>query len=86
MSERSDNVVRLGSGEQAAIADELRRYWQHVVDEGVPEPLRALILRFAARGEGAEAGAAADQTQQDSLESGVIALADFRRSDCENPA
>jgi hypothetical protein len=47
MSGRSDNVVRLGCAEQAAIAEELRRYWQHVVDEGVPDHLRSLILRFA---------------------------------------
>jgi hypothetical protein len=47
MSERSDNIVRLGCAEQAAIADELRRYWQHVVDEGVPEQLRGLVERAA---------------------------------------
>ena len=46
LSERSDNVVRLGCAEQAAIAEELRHYWQHVVDEGVPDRLRGLILRF----------------------------------------
>jgi hypothetical protein len=47
MSGRGDNVVRLGCAEQAAIAEELRRHWQHVVDEGVPEHLRGLVLRFA---------------------------------------
>jgi hypothetical protein len=47
MSGQSDNVVRLGCAEQAAIAEELRQYWQHVVDEGVPEHLRGLVLRFA---------------------------------------
>jgi anti-sigma factor NepR-like protein len=75
MSGQSDNVVRLGSAEQAAIAEELRRYWQHVVEEGVPEDLRALILRFEKSDEDA------DQT-----ESGVVVLADFRRGDRENPA
>ena len=84
MSERSDNVVRLGSAEQAAIADELRRYWQHVVDEGVPDQLRGLIQQFEASGEGAEAGAAAEAAQ-DSADSGIIVLADFRQNDCENP-
>src|SRR5262249_40086965 len=47
MSGRGDNIVRLGCAEQAAIAEELRRHWQHVVDEGVPEHLRDLVLRFA---------------------------------------
>jgi hypothetical protein len=47
MSGQSDNVVRLGCAEQATIAEELRQYWQHVVDEGVPEHLRGLVLRFA---------------------------------------
>ena len=46
MSGQGDNVVRLGCAEQAAIAEELREYWQHVVDEGVPEHLRGLIARF----------------------------------------
>jgi hypothetical protein len=46
MSGQSDNVVRLGCAEQAAIAEELRQYWQHVVDEGVPDHLRGLVLRF----------------------------------------
>jgi hypothetical protein len=84
MSGRGDNVVRLGCAEQAAIADELRRYWQHVVDEGVPEHLQGFVLRFAGgedRGH-VEAGAAAAQAPQDT---GVILLADFRRGDCETP-
>ena len=38
--------MRLGCAEQAAIAEELRQYWQHVIDEGVPEHLHALVLRF----------------------------------------
>src|ERR1700736_2323530 len=59
MSERSDNVVRLGCAEQAAIADELRRYWQHVVDEGVPEQLRGLVERFAVSRHDTGAGAVA---------------------------
>jgi hypothetical protein len=46
MSGRGDKVVRLGCFEQGAIAEELRRYWQHVVDEGVPEHLRGLVARF----------------------------------------
>jgi hypothetical protein len=85
MSERSDNVVRLGCAEQAAIADELCRYWQHVVDEGVPEHLRGVVLRFAASDK-AEVGAAAAQASQAEGESGIVLLADFRRGDCENPA
>jgi Anti-sigma factor NepR len=84
MSERSDNVVRLGCAEQAAIADELRRYWQHVVDEGVPEQLRGLIERFGVQD--ANAGAAAAEAAPDAAQSGIIVLADFRSGDCENPA
>jgi Anti-sigma factor NepR len=84
MSERSDNVVRLGCAEQAAIAEELRRYWQHVVDEGVPEDLRALILQFETR-EDAEPGAAPDQIARVTEESGIVVLADFRRGDGEGP-
>jgi len=84
MSERSDNVVRLGCAEQAAIADELRRYWQHVVDEGVPEHLRVLILRFEMSGGDAEPGPAADELTQGANESRVLVLADFRRGDWEN--
>jgi len=85
MSGQSDNVVRLGCAEQAAIADELRRYWQHVVDEGVPEDLRALILRFEMSDENADAGTAAAEAIQAESESGIVVLADFRRSDRENP-
>jgi anti-sigma factor NepR-like protein len=85
MSERSDNVVRLGCAEQAAIADELRRYWQHVVDEGVPEQLRGLVERFGADGHDTVAGAAADEPGQDAAQSGIIVLADFRGGDCEKP-
>ena len=85
MSERSDNVVRLGCAEQAAIADELRRYWQHVVDDGVPEPLRGVVLRFAASDQ-AKASAAAAQACQAEGESGIVLLAAFRRGDCDNPA
>jgi len=84
MSERSDNVVRLGSAEQAAIADELRRYWQHVVDEGVPEDLRVLILRFEMSDQDADAGTTAAEAIQPESESGIV-LADFRRGDRENP-
>ncbi len=83
MSERSENVVRLGCAEQAAIADELRRYWQHVVDEGVPADLRALILRFET--DDAERGAAAEQAAQSADANGVLVLADFRRGDFEQP-
>jgi hypothetical protein len=86
MSERSDNVVRLGCAEQAAIADELRRYWQHVIDEGVPEDLRALILRFEMSSEDADAGTAAADAIQVESESEIVVLADFRRDDRENPA
>ena len=85
MSERSDNVVRLGCAEQAAIADELRRYWQHVVDEGVPEHLRGVVLRFAASNK-TEAGAAAEQACQAEGKSGIARLAEFRRGDSETPA
>lgn len=52
MPGRGDNVVRLGCAEQAAIAEELRQYWQHVVDEGVPDHLRGLIARFPGEGAG----------------------------------
>jgi hypothetical protein len=86
MSERGDNVVRLGCAEQAAIADELRGYWQHVVDEGVPEHLRGLVLRFGAGREHAEPDAAAAQAAEDAAQIGVIVLADFRDGDCESPA
>jgi hypothetical protein len=85
MSERGDNVVRLGCAEQAAIADELRRYWQHVVDEGVPEHLRGIVQRFRVDDEDAEPGPAADQVAQATEESGVLVLADFRSCDWENP-
>src|ERR1700736_1988283 len=71
MSERSDNVVRLGCAEQAAIADELRRYWQHVVDEGVPDHLRGLVERFAADRHDTGAGAAAVEAAQDATQSGI---------------
>ena len=84
MSERSDNVVRLGCAEQAAIADELRRYWQDVVDEGVPEHLRGLVERFGAQD--AKADSAAAEAAGGAAPSGIIALADFRRDDFENPA
>jgi hypothetical protein len=84
MSGRSDNVVRLGCAEQAAIADEIRRYWQHVVDEGVPALLHGLIMRFEVSG-GDNSGAAAPEPGQDAAD-GVIVLADFRRGDCDNPA
>jgi hypothetical protein len=85
MSERSDNVVRLGCAEQAAIADELRRYWQHVVDEGVPEHLRGLAERFGV-GHDPGAGAAAVEAAADAAQSGITVLADFRGGGCENPA
>ena len=85
MSERSDNVVRLGCAEQAAIADELRRYWQHVVDEGVPEQLRGLVERFGMGGHDTGAGAAAADAAEDAAQSGIIVLADFGGGDCENP-
>jgi Anti-sigma factor NepR len=79
MSERSDNVVRLGCAEQAAIADELRRYWQHVVDEGVPEQLRGLVERFAAQD--AKLGAGVAEAPQDEEQSDIIVLAEFRRGE-----
>jgi hypothetical protein len=84
MSGRGDNVVRLGCAEQAAIADELRQYWQHVVDEGVPEHLRGLVQRFPGR-LGGQAAEAAAQPAQDSTESTIILLADFRRGECDSP-
>jgi len=86
MSERSDNVVRLGRAEQAAIADELRRYWQHVVDEGVPDHPRGLVERFAVDRHDAGARAAAVEAAEDAAQSGITVLADFRSGDCENPA
>jgi hypothetical protein len=84
MSERGDNIVRLGCAEQAAIADELRRYWQHVVDEGVPEQLRGLVERFGVQDGKPSTGVA--EAPQDEAQSGIIVLADFRSGDCENPA
>ena len=86
MSERSDNVVRLGCAEQAAIADELRRYWQHVVDEGVPEHMRGLVERFAVDRDDIGACAAAAEAAQHAAQSGITVLADFRSGDCESPA
>jgi hypothetical protein len=47
-----------------------------VVDEGVPDHLRALILRFEMTD-----GAVADAAE----EAGILVLADFRRGDHENP-
>ena len=85
MSGRGDNVVRLGCAEQAAIADELRRYWQHVVDEEVPEHLRGLVQRFRVDGEDVAPGAATEAAA-DAAQSGIIVLADFRGGDCESPA
>jgi hypothetical protein len=84
MSGRGDNVVRLGCAAQAAIAEELRRHWQYVVDEGVPEHLRGLVLRFARRlaYDDAEAGAPLADI---GAAKGVILLADFRRGDCKDP-
>lgn len=81
MSGRDDNVVRLGCAEQAAIADELRQYWQHVVDEGVPEHLRGLVERFP---DGADRQADA-QPAGDPRESAVVLLADFRQGEVERP-
>jgi hypothetical protein len=82
MSERGDNVVRLGCAEQAAIADELRRYWQHVVDEGLPEHLRGLVERFPdGVDREAAAGTAAAQPAGHATESAIVLLADFRRGE-----
>jgi hypothetical protein len=84
MPGQGDNVVRLGCAEQAAIAEDLRRHWQHIIDEGVPEHLREFVLRFAEAIDrrGAGAGLAADQGAQ-AAESGVVVVADFRRGDCK---
>jgi hypothetical protein len=84
MSGRGDNVVRLGCAEQAAIADELRRYWQHVVDEGVPDHLLGLVQRFAV-GVGGQGAEAAVQPAQDPAERAVVLSADFRRGERESP-
>jgi hypothetical protein len=80
MSGRGDNVVRLGCAEQAAIAEELRQYWQHVVDEGVPDHLRGLIARFPGEvdRQDEEARDAADQITQAEAGSAIVLLADFR--------
>ena len=80
MSGRGDNVVRLGCAEQAAIAEELREYWQHVVEEGVPEHLRGLIARFPSEiyPQDEKARGAADAVSQAAAERAVISLADFR--------
>ncbi len=37
------NVVNLGREMQVAIAEGLRRYYQHIVDEGVPEHLMRIL-------------------------------------------
>ena len=75
MSERSDNVVRLG----CAIADELRRYWQHVVDEGVPEHMRGLVERFAVDRHDTGVGAAAVEAAQDAARSGITVQRRLRK-------
>jgi Anti-sigma factor NepR len=87
MSGRGDNVVRLGCAEQAAIADELRRYWQHVVDEGVPDHLLGLVQRFTVGvgGQGADAAVAAAQPAQDPAESTIILLADLSGGERKGP-
>ena len=82
-SERNDKILRLGCSEQAAIAEELRHYYQHVVDEGVPTHLQRSVLRFAEKTDRREnrSGRAAAQAAQNAAEPGVILLADFRRGD-----
>jgi Anti-sigma factor NepR len=40
------NVVRLGREEQIAIARGLRDWYQHVVDEGIPERMREGLERL----------------------------------------
>jgi len=79
MSERSDNVVLLGCSEQAAIADELRCYWQHVVDEGVPDHLRGLVERFAVDRHDTGVGAAAVEAAQDAARSGITVQRRLRK-------
>ena len=37
------NVVSLGHREQVGIAEGLRKMYQHIVDEGVPEHLARLV-------------------------------------------
>jgi len=87
MSGRSDNVVRLGCAEQGAIAEELRQYWQHVVDEGVPEHLRRVIARFpgGADHQNEKGRGAAERVAQEA-ESAVVVLVDFRPGERESPA
>jgi hypothetical protein len=87
MSGRSDNVVRLGCAEQAAIAEELRQYWQHVVDEGVSEHLQGLIARFPGEVNRPDekVRGATDQVARAETESAIILLADFRPGEKEGP-
>jgi hypothetical protein len=40
------NVVRLGREERTAIARGLRDWYQHVVDEGIPEHLKKGLARL----------------------------------------
>jgi len=79
MPGQGDNVVRLGCAEQAAIAEDLRRHWQHIVDEGVPEHLREFVLRCAEAIDrrAAEDGLAAVQGAQAAGDAGIVVIADF---------
>jgi anti-sigma factor NepR-like protein len=88
MSGRSDNVVRLGCAEQAAIAEELRQHWQHVVDEGVPEHLLGLIAKFPddVDRQPEKVRGAAEHVVQPAAQSAVVLLADFRPGERESPA
>jgi len=78
-SNPGNNIVRLGRNEQAAIAEELRRYYQDVVDEGVPHHLRALVARFAdepRRAKTARAAAAGPEMVNAASEQRIVWLAD----------
>jgi hypothetical protein len=47
--------------------------------------LRALIVRFEMSDEDPDAGTAAVEAVPPESERGIVALADFRRGECENP-
>ena len=71
------DVVRLGREEQKAIARGLREWYQHVVDEGIPEHMKARLeemlsgeqsqaqsVEAAAARPGAKPGARAEPEQE----------------------
>jgi hypothetical protein len=43
-----NNVIRLGTEVQVAIAEGLRDWHRHIIEEGVPDHLDALLHRLSA--------------------------------------